>query len=93
MKFSLLLKGKKSKNLQNRKKRKSEIPLFRFIFPMFRLVFPWFPIVRWCGTCVIEQNGKYHMALQCSWALSWRYRYMTVFLLLRGQELAEDYQF
>ena len=30
---------------------------FRSLFLMFWLVFRWFPMVRWCGICVIEQNG------------------------------------
>ena len=25
--------------------------------------FPCFPMVRWCGICVIEPNGKYYMAV------------------------------
>ena len=32
---------------------------------MFWLAFRWFPMVGWGGTCAIEQNGKYHMAVSC----------------------------
>ena len=61
--ISFLFKNAKIRKTSNTGKiREPDILPFRFIFFMFRLVFCWFPMVGWCGICVIEQNGKYHLA-------------------------------
>ena len=39
---------------------------------MVWLVFPWFPMVRWCGICLIKQNGKFH--IRNSWRTLENYR-------------------
>ena len=73
------------KKRQNRKIRnigknnKSKLLIFRCIFLMVWFVFLWFPMVRWCGICVIEQNGKSHVRChaQC-WHSSCRTCYLGV---------------
>ena len=41
------------------------------MFLAFGLVSLWVPICRWCGICVLKQNGKYHrrVALEMTWYL------------------------
>ena len=34
------------------------------LFPLVLLGSPWFPMARWCGICVIKQNGKSDMDMQ-----------------------------
>ena len=58
----LLKKDKKSKNPQNPKKRKNRVfddfALFSIGFRLFSVGFRWSD-----GAGLIEQNGKYHMAI------------------------------
>ena len=57
--FLFVQKCKKKRNI-----RKIEQKRKFFYFALFSVCFGLFPTgFRWCGICVIEKNGKYHMVL------------------------------